>query len=141
MERLEAAYNDQAGYSAAFALNLLSRLNRDLEGDFRLEAFRYHAWWQVESSRIAMALISREPQTVTLAGQRWTFAAGEALITEYSVKYTPDAFGQLAQRAGWRSLQRWSDAADDLSLHLLEPVEQGPAAPVEPDSQQQHSDR
>jgi len=141
VERLEAAYNDQAGWSEAFALNLLKRLNRDLEGDFHPEAFQYRAWWEAEASRIAMALVSREPQTVTLAGQRWSFAAGEPLFSEYSVKYTPNAFGQLAQRAGWRSLQRWSDAADDLSLHLLEPVEQGPAAPVEPDSQQQHSDR
>ncbi len=141
VERLEAAYNDQAGYSAAFALNLLNRLNRDLEGDFRLEAFRYRAWWQPEASRIAMALISREAQTVTLAGRRWAFAAGEPLITEYSVKYTPSAFAQLAQRAGWRPLQRWSDAQGDLSLHLLEPADRGPAADLEPDSDQQHSDR
>ncbi|MEI7666062.1 MAG: L-histidine N(alpha)-methyltransferase [Synechococcaceae cyanobacterium ELA263] len=142
VERLEAAYNDQAGYSAAFALNLLSRLNRDLEGDFRLETFRYHAWWQAESSRIAMALISCEPQTVTLAGRRWAFAAGEPLITECSVKYTPSAFAQLAQRAGWRPLQRWSDAQGDLSLHLLEPADEwGPATDLQPDSIQQHSDR
>lgn len=142
VERLEAAYNDQAGCSAAFALNLLSRLNRDLEGDFRPEAFGYRAWWQPESSRIAMALISRESQTVTLAGRRWAFAAGEPLISEYSVKYTPEAFGQLAQRAGWRPLQRWSDACDDLSLHLLAPAEEraSPADP-EPDSAQPHHDR
>ncbi|MFZ0407630.1 MAG: L-histidine N(alpha)-methyltransferase [Cyanobium sp.] len=139
--RLEAAYNDQAGWSAAFALNLLSRLNRDLEGDFRPEAFRYRAWWQAESSRIAMALISREAQTVTLAGRPWTFAADEPLITEYSVKYTPSAFRQLAQRAGWRSLQRWSDGADDLSLHLLEPVDPPPLTALEPDSGQPHRDR
>ncbi len=142
VERLEAAYNDQAGYSAAFALNLLSRLNRDLEGDFRPEAFRYRAWWQADSSRIAMALISREPQTVSLAGQQWAFAAGEPLITEYSVKYTPDTFGQLALRAGWRSLQRWSDGSDDLSLHLLAPAEdRASGTDLEPDSSHQHSDR
>ncbi len=141
IERLEAAYNDRAGWSEAFALNLLNRLNRDLDGDFRPETFRYRAWWEPEASRIAMALVSREAQTVTLAGRPWTFAAGEPLISEYSVKYTPGAFAQLAQRAGWRSLQRWSDASDDLSLHLLEPVDRGSAATLEPDSEQQHSDR
>ena len=141
VQRLEAAYNDQAGYSAAFALNLLSRLNRDLEGDFRPEAFHYRAWWQPEASRIAMALVSREPQTVTLAGQRWTFAADEPLITEYSVKYTPEAFRELAQRAGWRSLRRWSDGDDDLSLHLLEPAERVSEPDRQPDSGQQDNER
>ena len=141
VQRLEAAYNDQAGYSAAFALNLLSRLNRDLEGDFRPEAFHYRAWWQPEASRIAMALVSREPQTVTLAGQRWTFAADEPLITEYSVKYTPEAFRELARRAGWRSLRRWSDGDDDLSLHLLEPAERVSEPDRQPDSGQQDNER
>ncbi|MCX5967553.1 MAG: L-histidine N(alpha)-methyltransferase [Cyanobacteria bacterium] len=141
VERLEAAYNDQAGYSAAFALNLLHRLNRDLAGDFRPQAFCYKAWWQAEHSRIAMALISRESQTVTLAGRRWAFAAGEPLISEYSVKYTPDAFAQLAHQAGWRRLQRWSDTAEDLSLHLLEPAAGTPLADLEPDSAQPHSDQ
>ncbi|MFM7086320.1 MAG: L-histidine N(alpha)-methyltransferase [Cyanobium sp.] len=122
VERLEAAYNDRAGVSAAFAFNLLQRLNRDLAGDFQLERFRYEARWQPQHSRIAMALRSLEEQTVQLAGQRWHFAAGEPLITEYSVKYSPAAFLALAARAGWRGTDRWSDAAGDLSLHLLEPA-------------------
>jgi dimethylhistidine N-methyltransferase len=122
VERLEAAYDDRAGVSAAFALNLLRRLNRDLGGDFRLERFRYEARWQPQRSRIAMALVSLQEQTVQLAGRQWSFAAGEPLITEYSVKYSPEAFLALAQRAGWRGLQRWSDPAGDLSLHLLQPA-------------------
>ncbi len=122
VERLEAAYDDRAGVSAAFALNLLRRLNRDLGGDFRLERFRYEARWQPQRSRIAMALVSLQKQTVQLAGRQWSFAAGEPLITEYSVKYSPEAFLALAQRAGWRGLQRWSDPAGDLSLHLLQPA-------------------
>ncbi|MEO1003234.1 MAG: L-histidine N(alpha)-methyltransferase [Cyanobacteria bacterium J06638_7] len=117
--RLEAAYDDAAGASAAFALNLLGRLNRDLGGDFDLAGFRYRARWQPQHSRIAMALVSQCPQTVHLAGGRWTFAAGEELITEFSVKYSAQAFQRLAGAAGWRSLRRWSDAAGDLSLHLL----------------------
>ena len=117
--RLEAAYNDAAGVSAAFARNLLIRLNRDLAGSFNPDAFAYSARWQPEHSRIAMALVSREAQTVQLAGEAWSFALGEPLITEYSVKYDPVAFLALAARAGWRGAGRWSDPADDLSLHLL----------------------
>ena len=117
--RLEAAYNDTAGVSAAFARNLLVRLNRDLAGHFDPDAFAYTAQWQPEHSRIAMALVSRQAQTVQLAGQAWSFAAGEPLITEYSVKYAPEAFLSLAASAGWRGARRWSDPAGDLSLHLL----------------------
>ena len=117
--RLEAAYNDAAGVSAAFARNLLIRLNRDLAGSFNPDAFAYSARWQPEHSRIAMALVSREAQTVQLAGEAWSFAMGEPLITEYSVKYDPVAFLALAAGAGWRGAGRWSDPADDLSLHLL----------------------
>jgi dimethylhistidine N-methyltransferase len=119
VERLEAAYNDAAGVSAAFALNLLRRLNRDLAGSFELEAFRYRARWTEEHSHIEMALVSQRPQQVELAGRRWSFAAGEALITETSAKYSPEAFLELAASAGWRGAQRWSDPAGDLSLHLL----------------------
>ena len=119
MERLEAAYNDAAGVSAAFAGNLLVRLNRDLKGNFDPDAFTYTAQWQPEHSRIAMALVSRRAQRVQLAGQSWSFAAGEPLITEYSVKYDPESFLALASSAGWRGAGRWSDPAGDLSLHLL----------------------
>jgi dimethylhistidine N-methyltransferase len=119
VERLEAAYNDRAGVSAAFARNLLVRLNRDLQGNFEPQAFRYQARWQAQESRIAMALVSRRTQQVHLARRRWQFQAGEALITEYSVKYSPAAFQELARSAGWQPLRRWSDPRNDLSLHLL----------------------
>jgi uncharacterized SAM-dependent methyltransferase len=119
VQQLEAAYNDAAGISAAFALNLLNRLNRDLAGNFEPDTFTYQARWQPQHSRIAMALVSRKEQCVTLAGRRWQFQAGESLITEYSVKYTPETFTTLARSAGWQPLRRWSDANGDLSLHLL----------------------
>ena len=119
VERLEAAYNDAAGVSAAFARNLLVRRNRDLAGNIDPDAFTYSARWQPENSRIAMALMSRQAQSVQLAGEIWNFAAGEPLVTEYSVKYGPAEFTALAERAGWRPLGRWSDPAEDLSLHLL----------------------
>jgi L-histidine Nalpha-methyltransferase len=66
-----------------------------------------------------MALVSCHSQTVTLAGRRWSFTAGEPLITEYSAKYTPESFQTLAAASGWRAIRRWCDGADDLSLHLL----------------------
>ena len=119
VERLEAAYDDAAGVSAAFALNLLRRLNRDLAGSFDLEAFHYRARWVEEHSHIEMALVSQNTQQVELAGRSWSFAAGEALITETSAKYSPEAFLELAASAGWRGSKRWSDPAGDLSLHLL----------------------
>ena len=126
VERLEAAYDDAAGLSAAFAANLLTRLNRDLGGCFDPADFRYEARWQPEASRIAMALVSRRTHQVALAGRSWSFAAREPLITEYSVKYTPAAFLSLAGAAGWRGVARWSDPAGDLSLHLLEQADSEP---------------
>ncbi len=120
---LEAAYNDAAGVSAAFARNLLHRLNRELNGNARPEQFHYRAQWQPQQQRIEMALVSRCKQTVQLAQQNWAFAEGEAWITEHSVKYSPEAAAELASRAGWRIRQRWHDPHDTLSLHWLEPAD------------------
>ena len=120
---LEAAYDDAAGVSAAFARNLLTRLNRDLQGDIDPSRFRYRARWQSGASRIEMALISDAAQTIHLAGERWHFSAEEAWITEHSVKYSPAAAADLAQQAGWRIQQRWHDANDHVSLHLLLPAD------------------
>ena len=119
---LEAAYNDAAGVSAAFAQNLLTRLNRELQGDIDVSRFQYRARWQSSQSRIEMALVSTCSQTITLAGQRWHFDADEAWITEHSVKYSPAAAEELALRAGWRIQQRWHDENDHVSLHLLLPA-------------------
>ncbi len=121
--RLEAAYNDAAGISAAFARNLLHRLNADLGANFDPQAFSYQADWQAEQHRVQMALISRCDQVVRIAGERWRFHCDEPLITEYSLKYSPERAVALAQRAGWRWLRRWHDPEDDLSLHLLEPTD------------------
>jgi dimethylhistidine N-methyltransferase len=131
VHRLEAAYNDEAGWSEAFARNLLTRLNRDLNGDFQAADFHYRAWWDAEQGRIAMALVSQRALEVRLAGRCWLFAAGEPLITEYSYKYAPEAFLTLAASAGWWGVGRWSDPAGDFALHLL----------VQADSEQQRSDR
>tara|TARA_E500000081_G_scaffold61855_1_gene64254 strand:+ start:209 stop:1189 length:981 start_codon:yes stop_codon:yes gene_type:complete len=118
--RLEAAYNDAAGISAAFARNLLHRLNADLGANFDPQSFQYQARWQADQQRVQMALISSCDQVVRIADHSWTFRCDEPLITEYSLKYSPERAVALAQQAGWRWVRRWHDPDDDLSLHLLE---------------------
>ena len=120
---MEAAYDDAAGVSAAFASNLLQRLNRDLQGDADPAQFRYQASWQPQQQRIEMALISRRDQTVHLAGEAWFFRNGEAWITEHSVKYSPGAAAALVARAGWRIEHRWEDPHQQIALHLLLPAD------------------
>ena len=121
--RLEAAYNDAAGISAAFASNLLHRLNADLGANFDPQSFQYQARWQADQQRVQMALISSCDQVVRIADHSWTFRCDEPLITEYSLKYSPERAVALAQQARWRWVRRWHDPDDDLSLHLLEPAD------------------
>jgi dimethylhistidine N-methyltransferase len=97
---LEAAYDDAAGMSRAFAFNLLKRLNRDLQGNALPKNFRYQARWQADQQRIEMALVSRCAQTIQLADKAWSFQPNERWVTEHSVKYTPDAAAELAAQAG-----------------------------------------
>jgi dimethylhistidine N-methyltransferase len=117
---LEAAYNDRAGISAAFALNLLTRLQRELGAELDPSGFSYRARWQEQEQRIEMALVSQGQQRLRLLGLELEFAPGEALITEYSYKFSPQAFIQLAAAAGWTPRGRWCDPADQFSLHLLQ---------------------
>ena len=119
---MEAAYDDAAGVSAAFARNLLQRLNRDLQGDADATQFRYRAQWQATQQRIEMALVSTQDQTVHLGGETWFFRQGDALITEHSVKYTADAAAALAAQAGWRIQRRWTDPHQQIALYLLLPA-------------------
>ena len=118
---LEAAYDDAAGVSKAFAFNLLKRLNRDLQGNAEAKNFRYEARWQADEQRIEMALVSRCSQTIQLAESAWSFSPNERWVTEHSVKYTPDAAADLAAQAGWQIQQRWHDGQRQMSLHLLVP--------------------
>jgi dimethylhistidine N-methyltransferase len=118
---LEAAYDDAAGISKAFAFNLLKRLNRDLQGNAEAKNFRYQAHWQAAQQRIEMALVSRCAQTIQLADKAWSFQPNERWVTEHSVKYTPDAAADLAAQAGWKIQQRWHDDQGQMSLHLLVP--------------------
>ena len=119
---MEASYDDAAGVSAAFAHNLLNRLNRDLQGDADPTQFRYRARWQPQQQRIEMALVSRQDQTVHLGGEAWFFRQGDTWITEHSVKYSPNAAASLAAQAGWRIQRCWNDPNQQIALHLLLPA-------------------
>lgn len=116
---LHAAYNDAAGVTARFNLNLLRRLNRELGGNFKLDTFEHRAFYNHEQSRIEMHLASRKRQKVTVAGTTFDFAADETIHTENSCKYTPDTFRALARGSGWTPLDMWTDKAGLFSVHAL----------------------
>ena len=116
---LNAAYDDAAGVTAQFNLNVLKRMNRELDGDFDLSAFRHRAFYSAADHRIEMHLESLKAQTVTVAGRKFTFANGETIHTENSYKYTVESFRALAQEAGWRPVATWTDANDYFAVHAL----------------------
>jgi dimethylhistidine N-methyltransferase len=116
---LHAAYNDAAGVTAAFNLNLLERMNRELGADFDLGAFRHDARWVAEKGRIEMHLVADSDQDVRIKGHRFRFSAGETIHTEDSHKYDVAEFQALAERAGWRAHRHWTDADGLFSLHYL----------------------
>ncbi len=104
---LHGAYNDAAGVTAAFNLNLLTRLNRELDGDFNPGQFRHYAFYNPTLSRIEMHLASLTKQRVNVAGQAFSFVPGETLHTENSYKYRPDEFSAVAENAGWLWKNAW----------------------------------
>ena len=117
---LNAAYNDAAGVTAMFNLNLLDRINRELGGDFERQAFQHRAFHDRARGRVEMHLVSRRAQIATVAGRVFKFDAGETIHTENSYKYTIDGFRRLARRAGLLTKHVWTDAAGWFSVHHLE---------------------
>lgn len=116
---LHAAYNDAAGVTAAFNLNLLRRINRELGGDFVLERFAHYAFYQPQHQRIEMHLVSLTAQSVRIGTRRYDFGAGESIHTENSYKYTLGGFHHLAEQAGFRPVAVWTDPDNLFSLHWL----------------------
>ena len=116
---LHAAYNDAAGVTAAFNLNLLARANRELGADFELARFAHYAFYNPLVRRIEMHLVSRGAQTVRVAGEHFEFTDGESLHTENSYKYTVDGFRALAREAGFTPEAVWCDAAQRFAVHWL----------------------
>jgi dimethylhistidine N-methyltransferase len=108
---IEAAYNDRAGVTAQFNLNLLARMNRELGADFDLDQWRHLAIYNSNAGRIEMYLISDIDQFVHVAEQEFHFRRGEKITTEYSYKYSPEEFAALAGKAGLEFVQMWNDDA------------------------------
>lgn len=121
-EVLVPAYDDAQGVTAQFNLNLLVRINRELNGDFRLGDFRHEARFNAEHSRIEMHLVSLREQEVWVLGKRFTFSEGETIHTENSYKYDERKFEQLARAAGWSEVARWMEPGREpghFGVHLL----------------------
>jgi len=116
---LHRAYNDAAGITAAFNLNLLARANRELGADFDLGGFEHYAFYEPQSQRIRMHLVSTRRQSVHLGGQTFVFEQGESLHTEDSRKFTIDGFRELARRAGFVPGPAWCDRLHRFSVHWL----------------------
>lgn len=115
----EAAYNDAAGVTAAFTLNLLTRLNRELDADFALERFRHQARWNETDSRIDTHIVSLVDQRVKVADQVFQFTEGEAMLVEHSCKYSHEHFAELAARAGLQVVACWLDPEQRFSVQAL----------------------
>jgi dimethylhistidine N-methyltransferase len=122
VETLLAAYDDAAGVTAAFNLNVLARLNREVGADFDLAAFTHRARWNPHCSRIEMHLESLIPQTVTIAGTRIRFAAGETIHTENSYKFSAAAIQALLAASGFVSTRTFTDAGHTFAVTLAEAV-------------------
>jgi dimethylhistidine N-methyltransferase len=116
---LHAAYNDREGVTAAFNLNLLHRINRELNGDVQVEQFVHHALYNPRPGRIEMHLVSMADQVARIGDARVRFREGESILTEYSYKYTPREFARLAARAGFAVQHVWTDERRRFSVQLL----------------------
>lgn len=113
------AYNDRRGISAAFNLNLLARINRELDADFDLEAFAHRADYVRENECVEMHLVSLADQVVRIAGNEYAFREGETIHTECSYKYSLEHFGRLTARAGFSIRQQWTDPKSYFSVQYL----------------------
>jgi dimethylhistidine N-methyltransferase len=120
VERLIAAYDDAQGVTARFNLNLLERINRELDGDIPLDAFRHEARWNDILSRIEMHLVATRDLRFSIAGREFAFAAGASIHTENSHKYGRRGARVLLLAGGWTPLAEWADPAGDFALILAE---------------------
>jgi len=118
-EILEAAYNDRAGVTAAFNLNLLERINRELDGDIDIDRFEHVAFYNEAEGRVEIYIRSQTDQQAQIAGRHFRFAAGELIHTEYSYKYSVRDFRSLAADAGFRPVDTWMDPAGLFSVHYF----------------------
>jgi L-histidine N-alpha-methyltransferase len=120
IKTLIAAYDDRRGVTAAFNLNLLTRINRELGADFNVNRFAHEARWNEPESAIEMHLVSLNTQAVTVAGRSFAFEQGETIHTESSRKYDVSGFTDVVQRSGWRVVSVWSDPGKCFAVFGLE---------------------
>jgi len=116
---LDAAYNDAAGLNAEFNLNLLHRIRNELDGDIDIANFEHFAFYNPEEGRMELYIRSLKAQEATIAGRRFSFAAGELIHTENSYKYAIPEFRGLAARAGFAALDTWTDRDGRFSVHYF----------------------
>ena len=119
---LDRAYNDPEGATAAFNLNVLERINAELDGTFDVAGFCHEARFVPELGRVEMHLRSRRRQTVRIGPSEVQFEAGEVIVTEYSYKYGGDLFDVLARSAGFRTRRVWTDPRGMFGVHYLTPA-------------------
>jgi dimethylhistidine N-methyltransferase len=120
IDRLLAAYDEPEGITAEFNLNLLKRINRELDGDIPVDEFRHEARWNDILSRIEMHLLPTRDVEFTIAGQRFRFSAGSSIHTENSHKYEARGARLLLLAGGWTPVAEWTDPAGDFSIVLAE---------------------
>jgi dimethylhistidine N-methyltransferase len=119
-ETLLAAYDDAAGVTARFNLNLLTRINHELDGDIPVDAFRHEARWNDTFARIEMHLVARRDMTFTVSDQNFAMHEGESIHTENSHKFTKRSGQMLLAAGGWEPRARWTDEGKQFSLLLAE---------------------
>jgi dimethylhistidine N-methyltransferase len=113
---IERAYNDSAGVTAEFNVNMLRRLNREFGADFDLDTFSHSAVYNEGEGRVEVRLISSRDQVIAIGNEEISIAKGEGILTEYSYKYTLDGFAQMAGRAGFRVEKVWADTDNLFSV-------------------------
>lgn len=119
-EIMEAAYNDELGVTADFNLNVLRRINGELDANFELDEFEHRAFYNPSAARVEMHLVSRSDQSVSIGQEEFEFEAGESIRTEYSHKYTTQRFGTLAAAAGFELRRCWTDENSLFAVLYLE---------------------
>ena len=119
---LEAAYNDAAGVTRDFTLNMLVRINRELAADFDLSQFQHRARYNALAGRIETHIVSDIDQVVHVGKQRFVFTEGEAMLVEYSCKYSLEDFAAMAAKAGLRVVRTWSDPRQWFAVQMLERI-------------------
>lgn len=120
-ETLRAAYDDPQGVSADFNLNILRRINRELQGNVNLDNFEHHILINEFEGRVEMHLKALKTHEAFIGGKTINFYEGETIHTESSYKYTIDGFTYLAKRSGWKADKYWISSTPQFSIFLLSP--------------------